>query len=257
MNSSKADNRLLRILVSGACLVVIVTGMRAMAPILNIVFLAWLLAIAISPLPNFMMRNHVPRIPAALSTLLIVIFGGIAIAMVMSYSIIGLSRKLPQYYTILADTYGRLVDSLAARGVDITQSTPLAGLTPSRIFEFISMILGQVGNLLGNTLLLLILVAILLFEFLDDPKRPAKHKEEEMSGLWRSSRLWSWAFWSRAGRSPLRSWSCSRSIILHGTISSSQGSWKDLSISRSWSPRSRSSSGHGCWGRWARSWRCP
>ncbi len=58
------------------------------------------------------MRKHVPKIPAALITLLIVVFGGIAIAMVLSYSIIGLSRKLPVYQTILADTYGHVVEFL-------------------------------------------------------------------------------------------------------------------------------------------------
>lgn len=182
MNSSMGDNnQLLRILVGGACLVVIVAGMKAMAPVLNIVFLAWLLAYAISPLPNWMMRKHVPKIPAALITLLIVVFGGIAIAMVLSYSIIGLSRKLPVYQTILADTYGHVVEFLAARGVDITQTRPLASLTPSRIIGFTGMILGQIGNLLGNTLLLLILVAILLFEFLEDSKHPSQDIRAERS----------------------------------------------------------------------------
>ena len=93
MNMAAADSLLLRILIGGACLVIIIAGMRAMADVLNIVFLAWLLAYAIQPLPNWMMRNRVPETPAVLGTLLIVIFGGITIAMVMSYSIVGLSQE--------------------------------------------------------------------------------------------------------------------------------------------------------------------
>ena len=36
------------------------------------------------------------------------------------------------------------------------------------------MILGQVGNLLGNALLLILLIAILLFEFLGEDKRKSR-----------------------------------------------------------------------------------
>ncbi|HOI08391.1 MAG TPA: AI-2E family transporter [Deltaproteobacteria bacterium] len=170
MNTSPVRDRLVSVLVGMACLVVIVAGMKAMAPILNIFLLAWLLADAISPLPNWMMRRRVPRTPAAVGTLLIVIFCGIAIATVMSWSVIGLSQKLPQYQATLTGTYGTVVDFLASKGVDITQVSPLASLTPARIFSFAGMILGQIGNLLGDTLLLLILVVILLFEFIEDPK---------------------------------------------------------------------------------------
>lgn len=174
MNMAAADSLLLRILIGGACLVIIIAGMRAMADVLNIVFLAWLLAYAIQPLPNWMMRNRVPETPAVLGTLLIVIFGGITIAMVMSYSIVGLSQRLPMYETNLADTYARLADYLAARDIDLSRIRPLEDVTPSRIIGYARMILGQVGNLLGNALLLILLIAILLFEFLGEDKRKSR-----------------------------------------------------------------------------------
>lgn len=179
MNTPNADSLLFRILIGGACLVVIVAGMKAMADVLNIVFLAWLLAYAIQPLPNWMMRNRVPEIPAVLVTLLIVIFGGIAIAMVMSYSIVGLSRRLPTYETNLADTYGVIVDYLARWDIDLTRIRPLEGLTPSRIIAYARTILGQVGNMLGNTLLLLLLITILLFEFLGEDRRKSRYSRAE------------------------------------------------------------------------------
>lgn len=176
MSATAADSLLLRILIGGACLVVIVAGMQAMADVLNIVFLAWLLAYAIHPLPNWMMRNRIPETPAVLGTLLIVIFGGIAIALVMSYSIVGLSQRLPTYETNLADTYAALVDHLATRDIDLAQVRPLEGLTPSRIIGYARMILGQVGNLLGNTLLLVLLIAVLLFEFLGEDRRRSRYQ---------------------------------------------------------------------------------
>lgn len=179
MSVSQADSQLMRILIGGACLVIIIAGMQAMANVLNIVFLAWLLAYAILPLPNWMMRNRVPKAPAVLATLLIVIFGGIALAAVMSYSIVGLGQRLPAYETTLADTYAAVVDYLAARDIDLAQVRPLEGLTPSRVIGFARMILGQIGNLLGNTLLLVLLVAILLFEFLEEGRRRSQYSGEE------------------------------------------------------------------------------
>ena len=179
MSASQAESQMMQILIGGACLVIIVAGMRAMAHVLNIVFLAWLLAYAILPLPNWMMRHRVPDAPAVIGTLLIVIFGGIALAVVMSYSIVGLGQRLPTYETNLADTYSALVNYLAARDIDLAQIRPLEWLTPSRVIGYARMILGQIGNLLGNTLLLVLLVAILLFEFLEEDKRLLESRAEK------------------------------------------------------------------------------
>ncbi|HON37862.1 MAG TPA: AI-2E family transporter [Deltaproteobacteria bacterium] len=179
MSASQAESQMMQILIGGACLVIIVAGMRAMAHVLNIVFLAWLLAYAILPLPNWMMRHRVPEAPAVIGTLLIVIFGGIALAVVMSYSIVGLGQRLPTYETNLADTYSALVNYLAARDIDLAQVRPLEWLTPSRVIGYARMILGQIGNLLGNTLLLVLLVAILLFEFLEEDKRLLESRAEK------------------------------------------------------------------------------
>ena len=68
MSASQAESQMMQILIGGACLVIIVAGMRAMAHVLNIVFLAWLLAYAILPLPNWMMRHRVPEALAVLGT---------------------------------------------------------------------------------------------------------------------------------------------------------------------------------------------
>ncbi len=178
MKNSPTDPLLMRILIGGACLVIIIAGMQAMANVLNIVFLAWLLAYAILPLPNWMMRNRVPEAPAVIGTLLIVIFGGIALAVFMSYSIVSLTQRLPAYETNLADTYATIVDYLAARDIDLAQVRPFEGLTPSRVIGYARMILGQIGNLLGNTLLLVLLVAILLFEFLGEDRRKSRYRKE-------------------------------------------------------------------------------
>jgi len=50
MNSDPHVSSLLRALVAGACVVVIVAGLKAAAPILNIIFIAWLLAYTLTPL---------------------------------------------------------------------------------------------------------------------------------------------------------------------------------------------------------------
>ncbi|HPW69654.1 MAG: AI-2E family transporter [Deltaproteobacteria bacterium] len=179
MSVSQVESQLMRILIGGACLVVIVAGMQAMANVLNIVFLAWLLAYAILPLPHWMIRHGLPEVPAVLGTLLIVIFGGITLAVVMSYSIVSLGQRLPTYETNLADTYAAMVDYLAARDIDLAQVRPLEGLTPARMIGYARMLLGQIGNLLGNTLLLVLLVAILLFEFLGEDRRRLEYRAEK------------------------------------------------------------------------------
>src|SRR4030042_4124481 len=77
MNSFTQNSPVLRVLIGAACCVIILAGMKAIAPLLNMVRLAWLIAYSITPLPNWLMRKRVPSALAVLVTLLLVVIGGL------------------------------------------------------------------------------------------------------------------------------------------------------------------------------------
>ena len=153
-------------------MVVIVAGLKAAAPILNIVFMAWLLAYSITPLPNWLMRKRVPSRLAVLVTLLLVVVGGLSVASLLATSVAGLAQKLPTYQARLTNLQETATTFLAARGLAISEIRTLEIFSPNRIVSVAGSVLGSIGNVLGDALLIIFLVAILLFEFAGRQTKP-------------------------------------------------------------------------------------
>ncbi len=156
---------MLTILLGGACAVVIVGGVKIAAPLLNNIFLAWLLANSITPFPKWLMRRRCPQTAAVLVTLFVVVVGGLVMASLFGLSISGLDDKLPVYQARLTEIFGSFKNLSFMKGVDIETLKSLDMLSPAKLIEYARMLLGGLGGLLGNVLLILFLVAILLFEF--------------------------------------------------------------------------------------------
>ena len=162
------ENRLtppLRFLIGGACIVIIVAGMKAAASILNVVLLAFLLARSIDALPNWFMKKRLSSGLAVLLTLLIVILGGLAVLLLFGTSIAGLMEKLPTYQAKLIRLWDGIGAFLSARGVGISKLAPLERVKPEQIVQIAGTLLGAVAQALGNGLLLLIIIVFMLLEF--------------------------------------------------------------------------------------------
>ncbi len=172
MTSDLQVSPLLRGLAAGACVVVIVAGLKAAAPILNVVFMAWLLAYSITPLPNWLMRKHVPSRLAVLVTLLVVVVGGLSVAFLLGTSVAGLVQKLPTYQERLTNLQETATQLLSARGLDISTIKTLEIFSPNRLVGVAGSVLGSIGNVLEEALLIIFLLAILLFEFAGRQRKP-------------------------------------------------------------------------------------
>ena len=172
MTSDQGISPLLRALATGACVVVIVAGLKAAAPILNVIFMAWLLAHSITPFPNWLMRKRVPSSLAVLATLLLVVVGGLSVGFLLGTSVAGLVQKLPTYQARLTELQETATTFLAARGVAISEIRTLEIFSPNRLVGVAGSVLGDIGNVLEETLLIIFLVAILLFEFAGRQTKP-------------------------------------------------------------------------------------
>ncbi len=157
---------LLRILIGGACAVIILAGMKAASPVLNIILLAFLLAQSVIPFPVWLIRKGFKPGISVLLTILIVIIGGSVILSVLGASIADLLHKLPVYQEKLAGLRDSITNFLTARGFDAAKLVPLDAIPPKRIIELAAGILGTVAGTMGNGLLLLIIMIFMLIELL-------------------------------------------------------------------------------------------
>lgn len=158
-----------RFLLVLACLVVVVAGLRAAAPILVPFFLALFLAIVSMPVMFWLRMRRVPAPLAIFLTvaLLGVIFG---LAVLLATSSVGdLSSKLPRYQSALMDRFRDGLDWLQARSLappsyELDNLTTLINENTGAIFGFLGGTLQTVASLFAVTFLVALIMIFILAE---------------------------------------------------------------------------------------------
>jgi len=153
-----------RILISGACIVIIVAGMKAASSILGFVLFAVLLSTCISPLVTLIASKGVPRNLALAITILVVILGGFFLVTLIGTSISRLVQALPGYESRLAELKDAIMSVFARFDVNISDLFSREELDPQRIIRISTSFLSIVLNAVSTSLFLFILVALMLVE---------------------------------------------------------------------------------------------
>jgi AI-2 transport protein TqsA len=153
-----------RSLVLAACLVIVVAGLRAGAPILLPCALALFLAVLNLPFLFWLHARRVPRLIAILIALLINMAVLAVLVMVISQAIVEMRGSLPHYvdrFRTLTDT---TVDWLQARRVPVSDWTSFELLSPENIVNLVSGTLRGIASLLSNAFLVLLIMIFMLLE---------------------------------------------------------------------------------------------
>src|SRR5438093_9630795 len=93
---------LLPVLVAGACFVIVVAGLKAAAPIVNLVLLGLLVAQSLSNLPMWLMKRGLKPGVSVLVSILFVLAGGLVLVALFSISTARLADQLPTYQARLS-----------------------------------------------------------------------------------------------------------------------------------------------------------
>ena len=165
VESSHRDTGI-RFLLVAACVVVIIAGLRAAAPIILPFLIAVFLAVVNVPLMNWLMRNRVPKpIAVVLTILTAVSIIGILVG-VMATSLNQFSVVAPTYQERLQELFASITILAERYGVPADQLT--AALAPSAVLDLVGGVIGDalraVGSLLSNSFLVLLTVVFILFE---------------------------------------------------------------------------------------------
>jgi predicted PurR-regulated permease PerM len=98
--------------------------------------------------------------------------GGLSVASLFGLSVAGLAETLPTYQARLTNLQDTATTLLAAKGFDTTKIKTLEMFGPNRLVGLAGNLLGSVGTVLEDALLIIFLVAILLFEFAERQTKP-------------------------------------------------------------------------------------
>ena len=155
----------LRILLAGACIVVIVAGLKMVAPILSGFLFAMLLSLVLFPVTRALILWGVPRALAIVLTLLVVFIGGAAVIFMVAGSIAELSGNLPQYNQQFIGLRDQVFGLLAGYGVDTSKLLRMEALDPKGLIGPAAAIVRAIIADIGHSFFILLITAFMLIEF--------------------------------------------------------------------------------------------
>lgn len=162
-----------RVLLIGACLIVVVAGLRVAGPIVVPVLLSAYLAVLASGPITYLLRRNVPP-GAALPLVLTGVIGSfVLVGVLVGSSIRTFSSKLPIYEQRLADLLGGGSAWLSSKGiaVDLSTDSLLGYLDAGQLAGFAGTLVTSVGNVLSDTAFVLLTTIFILAEAAGLPRK--------------------------------------------------------------------------------------
>ncbi len=147
-----------------AAFVVVVAGMRASKDILIPFLLSLFIAIIVTPLLNWLRSKGMPTWVAILMIILAILIVGFLIAVLVGSSLTDFSNSLPTYQKGLQNKLAELLTIFEEKGLNIADQTFMEFIDPGAAMRMTSRVLTGMGNLLGDTFLILLVVVFMLLE---------------------------------------------------------------------------------------------
>ena len=158
------QSAVLRLLVAGACFVIVVGGLKVAAPIVSVVLLGLLVAQSLSNLPMWLMKKGLKPGLSVLLSILFVLVGGLLLVLMFSISTARLADNLPTYQARLSALRDSVMVFLGGRGIDVSQIAAFQPLDPTRVLAAAGAFLGGVASALGTSVLIILIAAVVLYE---------------------------------------------------------------------------------------------
>jgi len=156
---------ILRMLLGAACIVIILSGVRAASAVLGPLLLSLLLAYAAVPFPKWLMLRFKLRKSAAIAlTAVAVVAFGLYLLLSLDLATIRIAAKLPIYEARLASLYQQIDAFLDARGIVAPTLSVKSVLTPERLREVSRAVLPEAGAIISNGLLIGVLAFLFIIE---------------------------------------------------------------------------------------------
>lgn len=153
-----------RFLVVAGSFVLVVAGMRAAEPLITPFLLAVFIAVIAAPPMFHLVRRGLPSWAAMLVVIVVVAAIGAVIVAMVSESLASFTANLPDYQDRLRTLSGDFMDWLAGLGVTLPREALTTYLDAGKAMRMAGTLLGGLGDMLTNALLILLTVIFILFE---------------------------------------------------------------------------------------------
>jgi AI-2 transport protein TqsA len=151
-------------LIMGACIFIILAGLKAATDILVPFLLSAFIAIICSPFINKASEYKVPKLISIVTVISIFIFVSLFLASLVGGSLHELSQLIPQYRTQLQEKFYWLVDTFAQYNINISSGLLIEYFDPAAALSLVANMLSGLGGVMANMFLIVLTVVFMLFE---------------------------------------------------------------------------------------------
>lgn len=153
-----------RFLLVAACLVIVIAGLRAAAPLILPLLIALFMAMISLPLLNWLQRLGLPNpLAIGLTVLAALLVLGTLVAMVGA-SVGDFTEQAPHYKDRLDELSAGPLTWLGERGIDLSDLSRAAQLNPGRIMDWVAATFRGIAGMLSNLLLVFLTIIFILAE---------------------------------------------------------------------------------------------
>ena len=161
----------LRVLITGASVVVVVAGLRVAGPIVvPVLFSAFLAVLALPPIHWLQQR----KVPDALAVTLVFVgvLGGFSLVSIMlGNSVSSFSDNLPEYEASLIAMTENWIVWLAGQGFELSKDSLLDQIEPGQAADFAGKTVARIGSILSDTAFVLLTTVFILAEAAGLPRK--------------------------------------------------------------------------------------
>ena len=180
---------LTRFMVTAACFVIIIAGMRLASSILVPFLLSLFIAKICTPFLFWMQGKRIPKALAVVVIFVAIVGIGWLLLVFVTSSLNGFSKALPTYQEGLAAKTASLVIWLQNHGVEISSQIVLDYFNPQRAMNLVALTLSGLRSVLTNFLLIMLTVLFILLEASGFPQKLKAALDKPDESLARISKI--------------------------------------------------------------------
>lgn len=169
------QSSVLRVLLGGACLFIIIFGLKYARDVVNPVLFAFVITLAVSPLLHWLIRRGLRTMWAFLVALIVTGVIGVLFALILAASLAQLAKEIPSYADSLEQMVNDAVSWLNGLGLD-------TGQIASRDFNAQAMVdwaLGLIDDILGALSSVFTIALVFFFMLWDAAASSGKYSPSE------------------------------------------------------------------------------
>lgn len=151
-------------LIRWASIIVIIGGMKLSSEILTPFLLALFISIVASQPVNWLHSKGIAKSVAIVIVMIMIIGFGVLMGGLIGGSIAQFTQNLPKLDRDFQKSIIQLISSLNDMGINISSEKLIKAIDPSKIMVFTASTINGMGNMLGQTFIIVFIALFMLFE---------------------------------------------------------------------------------------------